>query len=238
MRWSIKFSCQWASSVIAVSNNTKLDLMQLYNVDGKKIQVIYEGCASDKKQETCPVSHVPYLEKYLLFIGRLEERKNITGIISAFEILKEQYKIPHKLVLAGKSGFGYEKIKAAILNANRSKDIVELGFVGEQEKQELLKNADVFVFPTLYEGFGLPILEAQSAGTPVVASNNSSIKEIASGSALLVDPSSAEAIADAIHGLISDETFRNEIIKKGRVNVQRFSWEKCADYVAKVLIGE
>jgi len=109
--------------------------MRLYNVDSKKVQVIYEGCGSDKKQETrdkgsqtCLVSHVPCPEKYLLFIGRLEERKNIVNIINAFEILKEQYKIPHKLILAGKLGFGYKKIEDKIANSNYRQDIIRPGF--------------------------------------------------------------------------------------------------------------
>jgi glycosyltransferase involved in cell wall biosynthesis len=280
MRWSIKFSCRWASSIIAVSNNTKKDLMNLYEVPEEKIEVIYEGCNNNFQFPISNFQSNPNFQnsnfkidskfkiqnsKFLLFIGRLEERKNIVNIINAFEILKEQYRIPHKLVLAGKPGFGFDKIQDKLQETNYKKQIILTGFVDEQEKWNLLKNAEVFVFPTLYEGFGLPILEAQNAGVPVVAANNSSIPEVVNNchsgldpessqinitdsldsrfhgndnncnSALLVNPNNAEAIADAVYKLISDENFRNEIIKKGHVNVQRFSWEKCADSIAKIL---
>jgi len=277
MRCSIKNSCQWAKKIIAVSENTKKDLIKLYKVPEGKIEVIYEGipaCHSERSEESRKnidningAGSFPAAagqddsDKYLLFIGRLEERKNVVGIIKAFEILKEQYKIPHKLILAGKSGFGYEKIKSEIANVNCTKDIIELGFVDEEKKQELLKNTDVFVFPSFYEGFGLPILEAQNAGVPVVASNNSSMPEItgchsdppAGGeesqnitgsfvntqddtcSALLVNPNNAEEIADAIYKLISDENLKNAIIEKGKKNVTRFSWDKCAKEIVKIL---
>lgn len=238
MRLTIRKSCQWASSIIAVSENTKKDLIKLYNVDRNKIRVVYEGYTDNSKFQILNSKSNPNDEiskPHLLFIGRLEERKNVTNIINAFEILKGQYEISHKLVLAGKPGFGYEKIKDRIANVNCCKDIVELGYIAEEEKWELLKNADVFIFPTLYEGFGLPIIEAQSAGVPVVASNNSSIPEVVSDSALLVDPNSAEEIADAIYKVTSDENLKNDLIKKEQKNVQRFSWEKCATEVADIL---
>jgi len=240
MRCTIKKSCQWASAIIAASNNTKIDLTRLYNVDDKKIQVIYEGCNNNfqfsiSNFQKISNDQISNYKPCLLFIGRLEERKNIVGIINAFETLKENYKIPHKLVLAGKPGYGYEKIQDHLSNSSYVSDIIELGFVSEQEKWELLKNAAVFVFPTLYEGFGIPVLEAQSVGCPVVAANNSSIPEVAQGSALLVDPMSAEAIAESIQKILSNESLKNDIIGKGYENVKRFSWDKCAREVAEIL---
>ncbi len=191
MRRVIKNSCRWAKKIIAVSENTKKDLMRLYKVAENKIKVIYEGVSPfakgglkgdfyKNKINKNPSPPLPFIkgERYLLFIGRLEERKNIIGIIKTFEILKEQYKIPHKLVLAGKFGYGKKRIREEIKNVNCAKDIILTGYVSEEEKWKLLKNAEVFLFPTFYEGFGLPILEAQSAGCPVVAGNNSSIPEI------------------------------------------------------------
>ncbi len=271
MRWSVKMSCGRAGKIIAVSGNTKNDLMKLYKIPGKKIRVIHEGCDLETRNEDVENNgaNLKINQKYLLFIGRMEERKNIIGIIKAFEILKEKYNIPHKLVLVGKPGFGYEKIRFQIQNAKYQKDIIETGYVDGGAKRRLLLSADVFLFPTFYEGFGLPILEAQLAGCPVVAGNNSSIPELVSRnfqfaisdfqtnsdsedselkinpicrdvgkSAVLVNPRSEEQIAEAVHGLISDERLRNDIIKKGYENAKRFSWKKCAFETAKVLKNE
>lgn len=232
MRFSIKNSCRWAKKIISASENTKKDLRRLYKVPENKVTVVYEGY-DNKFKIPMPTSRQG--SKFLLFIGRLEERKNIIGILKAFEILKEHYKIPHRLVLAGKFGYGEEAIRRELQTVNCVKDIVLVGFVSEEEKWNLLKSADVFLFPTFYEGFGLPILEAQSAGVPVVASNNSSIPEVTDGSALLVDPMSAEQIADATFKLISDENARNDIIKRGYENVKRFSWDKCAAEIAELI---
>jgi glycosyltransferase involved in cell wall biosynthesis len=254
MRWSIRNSCRWAKKIIAVSNNTKQDLIRLYKVPEEKITVVYEGVSPfvkgglkgdfyENEINKNPSLTLPFSkgEKYLLFIGRLEERKNIVGIIKSFEVLKEQYKIPHKLVLAGKFGYGEERIREEIRNVNCANDIILTGYVSEEEKWELLKKAEVFLFPTFYEGFGLPILEAQSVGCPVIAGNNSSILELVNLeagllSAVLVNPHNAEEIADTTYKLISDENLRNDIIKRGYENVKRFNWEKCASAVANVML--
>ncbi|MCD6149332.1 glycosyltransferase family 4 protein [bacterium] len=244
MRRVIKNSCRWAKTIIAVSKNTKRDLVKLYGIQAGKIRVICEGYNRNFQREKklklknlkfnsnfkFQISNLPYL----LFIGRLEKRKNITGIIKAFEILKEKYNIPHKLVLAGMPGYGYESIEYLVLSSKYKGEIIKTGYVSEENKRELLKNADVFLFPTFYEGFGLPILEAQSMGTPVVAGDNSSIPEVA-GFALLVNPHNPKEIAEAAYKLISDKNLRDDIIKKGYKNMKRFSWEKCANSIAKLL---
>lgn len=187
MRISIWISCRWASKIIAVSENTKRDLMRLYGVSEEKIVVIHEGApieyhvSNTLKEEVQNTQYDEILNtKYLLFIGRIEERKNVVRIIEAFEILKKRHHIPHKLVLVGKAGYGYEKVRSQKLKAENREDIIELGYVNEEEKVKILTNADVFLFPSLYEGFGLPILEAQAVGVPVVTSNVSSMPEIVS----------------------------------------------------------
>jgi glycosyltransferase involved in cell wall biosynthesis len=235
MRWSIKNSCRWAKKIVAVSENTKKDLMKLYRVLEDKIEVIYEGYNGELRTADYKLQNRNILNPYLLFVGRLEERKNIVGIIKTFEILKEQYKLSHKLVLAGNFGYGKEKIQESISNSNFKKDIILPGYISESEKWEILKNADVFLFPTFYEGFGIPILEAQSVGVPVVAGDNSSMPEITEKSAILVDSKNAEQIANAVYKIITDEAFKEDIIEKGYKNAERFSWEKCANEIAKIL---
>lgn len=239
MRWSIKMSCRWAKKIIAVSKNTKKDLMELYKVSEGKIEVIYEGVNNEVKSQNLKVKSASQNSKvegkYLLFIGRLEKRKNIEGIISAFEILKEKYKISHKLVLAGRFGYGEEDIKDKINDSKYKNEIIVPGFIRDEDKGELIKNAEVFLFPTFYEGFGLPILEAQSLGVPVVTSNISSLSEVGGESVFYADPQEPEIIADAVFELISDQNLKDAIIRKGHENVKRFSWEKCTDQITELL---
>lgn len=239
MRFVIKNSCRWAKKIIAVSENTKKDLVDFYKVSEGKIKVIYNG-VDDKLQSVhfsgSRKNGEQNLKPYLLFVGRLEERKNILGIVEAFEILKEKYKIPHRLVLAGKPGIGFSEIEDKIRNTKHKDNIILKGFVSDEGKYVLLRNADIFLFPSFYEGFGLPILEAQSLGTPVVTSNISSMPEVADSSAILVDPRKPEEIVEATYRLISDENFKNDIINKGLENVKRFSWEKCAQEIGKLII--
>lgn len=232
MRLTIKKSCQWANGIISVSENTKKDLIDLYKVSTEKIVVVYEGYEDYKKFKRESLNTT---EKYFLFIGRIEQRKNIGNVVRAFEKFKEKNKSEYKLVLAGRRGFGYEKIKEIIESSKFKKDIDELGFINEDKKWELLKNSKGFIFATLYEGFGIPILEAQSVGCPVIASNNSSIPEVAGTSALLVDPYDTDEIAEKMEQLASNEDFRNTIVKRGFENVEKFSWSKCAQQIANEL---
>ncbi len=233
MHYSIMLSCRVASTVICVSENTKKDVIKLYGVPEGRIEVVYEGYEQGeiRNQESAKGPEKPYL----LFIGRLEERKNVVRMIEAFAILKEKYQISHELVLVGKPGYGYGRIKQQIANSKYQGTIIERGYVSEQEKWELLKNADVFLFPTLYEGFGIPVLEAQSVGVPVVTSNTSSLPEVAGEGAVFVNPESTESIADGIYRVLSDQELRSGIIEKAAHNVNRYSWVSCAREVGDLL---
>lgn len=236
MRTSIRFSCRAAQTVICVSENTKRDVMRLYAVKEAKIRVIYEGyddqqSASLKSQSITDNKRRPYL----LFIGRLEERKNIVRMIEAFEILKDRQQLPHQLVLIGKFGYGKERIEEKIAMSRYQQDIVLPGYVSEEEKWQWLAGADAFLFPTLYEGFGIPVLEAQSVGVPVVISNTSSLPEVAGEGALYVDPMSAASIAAGIQEVLFDQILREEIKKKATHNVNRFKWARCAAAIGEFL---
>jgi len=255
MRWSIRKSCGWAKKIIAVSKNTKKDLMKLYRVPEEKISVIHEGYGkADFKTQNSKLPPALLREAlragktatqnlkllgcgYLLFTGRLEERKNIRGIVEAFGILKKKYNVSHKLILVGKFGYGREKIKNKTNNSKYKNDIILTGYVSDEDKFYLMADADVFLFPTFYEGFGLPILEAQSVGTPVVTSNVSSMPEVAGDGAVLINPKDISAIAEAVYKLISNESYKNDIIEKGYNNLKRFSWENCAREVADILLS-
>lgn len=255
MRLVIKKSCKWADKIIAVSKNTKKDLIRLYKVPAKKIEVVYEGFDTEEsvkkikeallgekkregRQEDILEKYQVKNSKYLLFLGRIEERKNIRGIIDAFKILKEKYNVSHKLLLVGGLGYGYSGIMGHIKASGWENDVYLTGFIDEIDKREILRNADVFLFPTLYEGFGLPIIEAQSLGVPIVASNNSSIPEIV-GSAMissLVDPLNSIEIAGAVYDILANKNLKKELIKPGLENVKRFSWGNCAQEIADILL--
>lgn len=236
MRAVVRFSCHVAEAVVSVSENTKRDLVRLYGVPKEKIRVVYEGKPEKKSKVEGQRSKVGKMEKpYILFIGRIEERKNVRRIVGAFEILKRRDGIPHRLVLAGRPGYGYGDISRTIGRSSYRDDIVETGYVDERRKAELLSGADVFVFPSLYEGFGLPVVEAQMAGIPVVTSTSSSLPEIGGDGALYADPTSIGSIADGIGRILSDPAFRDGILWKGRTNADRFDWDRCATEIAGIL---
>jgi len=232
MRWSIRYSVRAADRIIAVSENTKMDLMRLYHVPKAKIEVIYEGFTTPLPSE----SGGKKTEKpYFFFVGRLETRKNIVRMIEAFEIFKKKTGSSHQLILAGKPGYGYEAIRAKIQSSVFKNDIREVGYVSEEEKWRLLREAEAFLFPSLYEGFGLPVIEAQSIGVPVITSNASSLPEIAGEGAVLVDPSSPSALALAMEEIVRNPEKQADIIEKATRNADRFSWARCARSVARLL---
>ncbi len=223
LRWSTKYALKNASKIIAVSENTKKDLVEMYNGNPEKIKVVYHGVKIPKlidKQKT----DYPYI----LYIGRLETRKNVNGLINAFNLLKDTYSVPHKLVLAGPMGYGYEKISIG-------KDIIVKGYISDEEKWQLLQNAEMYVLPSLYEGFGMSILEAQIVGCPVITSNVSSMPEVSGNGAILIDPEDIEKICEKIYKVISNQDFKKDLIYKGYENVKNFSWEKCAKETLNIL---
>jgi glycosyltransferase involved in cell wall biosynthesis len=216
LRWSTRYALKNASRIIAVSENTKKDLVELYNGNPEKIFVVHHGVDKPLEGESCS-------GKYILYLGRLERKKNVQGLIKAFRFLKEKYGIPHRLILAGGRGWDFDKIDV--------RDVVLTGYVSEEKKWSLLKGADCFVLPSFYEGFGLPVLEAQRVGCPVVCANNSSLPEVAGEGAVVTDD-----FVNGIYRIISDKSFKDGIIEKGFENVKKFSWEKCAEETLKVLV--
>ena len=186
MRTVIKNSCKWASRVVCVSENTKRDVMRLYGTSQEKIRVIYEGY-SGKTAGHSEAGILGHVEKekcdigapYFLFIGRIEERKNVKGIVEAFDIVKEKYGVAHKLVLAGKPGYGYGEIKERIGISKFKNDIVEMGYVSDEEKWTLLGEARCLLFPIDWpKPFGLAMIEAMACGTPVLAYDRGAVPEV------------------------------------------------------------
>lgn len=243
-------SIRIADKIIAVSEATKKDIIRIFKIPEEKIKVIHEGFQTklfypkDKRISLNRIKHYLENEKNI-FIERLDKkniifnvntispRKNIDKLIRSFsEIAKEDNDAI--LIIAGKKGWKYEEIFNAYENSKYKERIHFLGFAKDDIIAELYNIATLFVYPSLYEGFGLPILEAQSCGCPVVASNISSIPEVLGESGALVNPESTESITYSIVNLLKSERTRDKYIKKGYENLKRFSWEKCAKETEKV----
>jgi glycosyltransferase involved in cell wall biosynthesis len=220
-----------ADHVIAVSEHTKRDCIELLGVPEEKITVIYEALSTPTPPPltTSTIRETYNLpEKFLLYLGTIEPRKNITSIIQALDDVHET--IP--LVIAGKKGWKYDEIlKEAALRKDR---VMFIDYVPAQDKFALLQAATLFVWPSFYEGFGIPPLEAQAMGTPVITAANSSLVEVVGDSAFLVNPDLVNQLSFAINELLSNPELYASYVEKGYTNIQRFSWQKAAQETLEV----
>lgn len=231
----VKQCLQWTDLIITISQSSKQDIIDYLDVNPEKIKVTYlasryspnELNKQDLENLKSTIDY-DFSQPYLLFVSTIEPRKNITNLIAAFNYLKEKYKIEHKLVLIGQKGWKYEPIFAAIENSPWREDIKHLDYLSDQKVALFYQQADVFIYPSIYEGFGLPVLEAMTLGTPVVTANTSSLPEISGNAALMIDPFNPEEIAIAIWNIISSSQLRQDLIVKGQKQAQLFSWEKTA----------
>ncbi|MCK5491115.1 MAG: glycosyltransferase family 4 protein [Candidatus Pacebacteria bacterium] len=231
-----------SGKIIAVSNSTKEDLMKIYKINTKKIKVVYSGINSLSSIEYSKSSiseikkkyNLP--ENYILYLGTIEPRKNIIGIIRAFEELKKyNTKKNYKLVIAGSRGWLCKDVFEVAKNSAVMNDIIFTGFIDDDDKSILYKLADIFVYPSFYEGFGFPPLEAMQNTTPVITSNFSSLPEAVGDAAITVNPYNIDELARAMKDLLGDENLRNNLIEKGIKQTKKFSWQKCAEETLDVL---
>lgn len=219
-----------ADKIVAVSQFTKGQLVEEYNIDPKKIDVIHEAAGEHLKPLNLPKSlellrrKYSLPENYLLCLSTLEPRKNTTGIIEAFLAWQEDTKVDVGLVIAGKK---YPKIFSET-KLKKHPNIYLTGFIDEEDKALLYQHALAFLYPSFYEGFGLPILEAMQCGTPVITSNATAMPEVAGQAALLVNPNDPKELKNAIHELYRDEALRENLSKKGFQQAAKFSWNKTA----------
>lgn len=225
----VKRCLKWTDLIITMAQTTKEDIITYLNVKPEKIWVIplasrYGSLPRVKSGD------LPYnLDKpYLLYVGTLEPRKNIQNLIFAFDYLKKKYDIPHDLVLIGKIGWKYEAIFQAREKSKYKASIYHLNYLSDELVAQFYQNARVFVYPSLYEGFGLPVLEAMTLGTPVVTSNISSLPEVVAAAALTVNPQDVVELAEAIFQVISRADLREKLIAAGQARAKMFSWEKTA----------
>lgn len=226
---------QWTDVILTISESSKKDIVEYLQVSPEKVYVT--PLASRYHKGYLPTDTAEQLEKqieydfsrpYLLFVSTIEPRKNVIAIIEAFNYLKNKNKIEHNLVLIGKKGWCYEPIFTAINNSPWKSCIYHLDYLSDELVALFYSKADVFVYPSHYEGFGLPVLEAMTLGAPVITANTSSLPEVAGDAALLIDPNQPIELAEAILRVISDSLLRQELINKGKERAKLFSWEKTA----------
>jgi glycosyltransferase involved in cell wall biosynthesis len=224
-------SVQNATKIIAVSHTVKNDILQKFNIDSEKIDVIYLGIndifrtspSLEKLAEVKKKYHLP--KNFILYVGNIEPKKNIVRLIKSFENLVRHSEIPHSLVIAGKFAWKY----GDVLKERRRQDsnrILFPGYINQSDLPALYSLADLFVFPSLYEGFGIPPLEAMASNTPVVCSNGGALAEIAGTSACIVDPLSIDSITKGMKDVLQDSNLQNRLLNQGRQYVKQFTWSK------------
>ncbi len=230
--------------IIAVSENTKRDLVELYGVAAEKVRVVYSG----GWQEPGIINHELGIEtvkkkydlpeNFILFLGTLEPRKNIEGLIRAFEILKKNFQFSIynlQLIIVGPRGWIYKKILARAAKSPAAEDIKFINYIKPEEKFAFYKLAKIFVYPSFYEGFGFPPLEAAIFGTPVIISNASSLPEIMGEAALMVDPYNLVEMARVMATCLTNENLRATLTDKGKKQVEKFDWDNCAKETLELL---
>lgn len=227
-----------AGRIIADSEATKTDLLQFYDADPSHIDVVHLGLdATLQPTPLGPAMRQKYglPQNYLLYLGTLQPRKNLTRLLAAFQQLSHDFPAVY-LVLAGGTGWLAKDIFDQIATLKPADRIILPGFIPEADKAALLSGALAYVFPSLHEGFGLPILEAMACGTPVLAADSSSLPEIAGDAALLVNPLDVEAIAGGLRRLLADEALRRSLVEKGFRRIEAFSWQKAGQRIWRILL--
>lgn len=234
LRWSTRHNAKRSHVVLADSQATKHDLKRFDAISAEKIAVVYPAYDAQLKPVADPLLLQSVQQKlsiqppYFLFLSTLQPRKNVARIVEAFAQIADD--IPHQLVLAGKPGWRADSIMATIAQQPPAVQArIRLpGYVADEDKAALLSAATALVYPSLYEGFGFPVLEAQACGTAVVTATNSSLPEVASDAALLVSADSTVQLAQAMHQLATNSDQRAALVAKGFDNLKRFSWERTA----------
>ncbi len=235
-----KYACQHADLVVAISESTKNDIVNFYGIAPEKIQVIYQSCDERFQQEkskklieqTLKKYHLP--SEFLLNVGSVNERKNLLGIVQAIQLLPADLQLP--LVVVGE-GQTYKNKVLQYLREQRIEKQVQFVQVDNEDLPALYQQARLFIYPSLYEGFGIPILEALCSGTPVLSSNLSSLPEAAGPDAMLVDPRSPDSIAAGISKTLTDEALRKKMTSAGYAHAQKFNGESLSRQMMDAYAG-
>ena len=234
-------SCRRADIILTISQFSKNEIIKYLHVPSEKIVVVPCGVDFSKFRPDLGAGDIADAKskygitgEYLHYLGTLEPRKNIERLIEAYALLKERLGTVPRLVIAGKKGWLYDSIFQKVNFLKLDNDVIFTGYVDENDVPGLMKGATAFIFPSLYEGFGLPPLEAMACGTPVIVSNAASLPEVVGDAALLVDPFSVVSISNAMERLLVNRELRAELSDKGLKQASKYTWERSADIIIKV----
>jgi glycosyltransferase involved in cell wall biosynthesis len=236
LRYMTPYSARRSRRVIALSQSTKNDLSRLFRVPEAKIEVI--PCGVDPRFRPLNGNLISQFrqrrrlpERMILFVGTIERRKNVSLLLEAYAQINKD--VPHALVLAGARGWGADGILAQAEKLDLA-DVIFAGYVEQEELPLWYNAADLLAYPSLYEGFGLPPLEAMASGTPVLTSNTSSLPEVVGDAGILIDPQSADEIARAMLKVLRDKGLQEEMRKRGLERAKRFAWQGVVEETLKV----
>lgn len=236
----LPYAVRRAKRVIAISGTIKEELIRYLRVPGEKVSVIYPGIDSSFRpiEDTEILSRVRSRynlpKRFILFVGNLEPKKNLKGLLGAFCKVKTCRDVEHKLVITGKKGWKYTDVFKAVEDNGLTDDVIFTGYCRQEDLPALYSMANLFVFPSLYEGFGIPPLEAMACSTPVLASDRGALPETTGGSALLVNPENIDDMARGMISLLFDEDMRRSYVLKGKKWAEQFTWERTAKETLKV----
>jgi len=230
---SVPPSVARADLILADSDSTRRDVIELLKVEPARVRVVYAGVEERFSAPRAEYDHDEDLARYgiewpyILGLGTLNPRKNFVRLIRAYGQLRERG-VEHHLVIGGAPGWLYQDIYDTIDELHLGEQVTMTGFVADEDLPALYRGADLFAFPSLYEGFGIPVLEAMACGTPVVTSDTSSLPEVAADAALMVSPFDVEALADALWRVLDDGALRERLVRRGYQRAERFTWEGAA----------
>lgn len=239
IRLALPTIARQAAAVITVSHHARADLIRILNLPPQKVHVVYEA-APAHFQPVVEQAHLDALrrkyhlpQQFLLYVGTLEPRKNLRRLVQALHEIRRQG-FPHRLVLVGASGWDIDDFRKEIARLEMEEAVIFTGYVPTEDLPGLFSLATLFVFPSLYEGFGLPPLEAMACGTPVLSSNRSSLPEICADAACLVDPEDVDDLAHGLATLLSEPERRRELSSRGLERARDFSWRRAAEQTAAI----
>ncbi len=221
-----------ADAVICVSETTRNDLLEFFPTDPGKVVAVLSGLAPASAAGEPPPS-LP--ERFLLFVSTIEPRKNLDLLLTAFETLKDQGRYAGSLVVVGKVGWKSERTVERLKLSRWCNQIVHLDYLSRSELTAVYERAEVFVFPSIYEGFGFPLLEAMAQGVPTIASRSSSLPEVGGDATVYFEPSSSSELADAVAAVTTDPSLAETLRQRGRARAAQFDWARTADETIEIL---